>query len=147
MLMYQIFPDRFARAQSNEAAKCHLRGVYGHEPLFKAWDERPEQPPLGRDFFGGDLRGITERLDYLQDLGVECLYLNPIFEASSNHRYEAINFKEIDPMLGDIEDFETLIDEAHKRGIRIVLDAVFNHCSSDSVYFDITGKYGDGAYQ
>lgn len=147
MMMYQIFPDRFARHQSEDDVKAHLRGVYGHEPLFKAWGELPEQPPLGRDFFGGDLKGIIERLDYLQDLGVECLYLNPIFEATANHRYEAIDFLKVDPMLGTDADFDQLIEEAHRRDMRVVLDAVFNHCSSDSRYFDVTGKYGDGASQ
>lgn len=140
LLMYQIFPDRFARSDPNRPLTHH--GVYGHEALFMPWGATPEAPPLGRDFFGGDLRGIVQRLDYLKDLGVECLYLNPIFEASTNHRYEAINFKKIDPMLGTQEDFDTLIREAHQRGIRVILDAVFNHCSSDSIYFDITGKQG-----
>ncbi len=142
MTMYQIFPDRFARAQSVESAKNHLRGVYGHESVFKAWNESPELPPLGRDFYGGDLKGVIERLDYLQDLGVDCIYFNPIFEAASNHRYEAIDFMKIDPMLGTLADFEMLIEEAHKRDIRVMLDAVFNHCSSDSIYFDYTGQHG-----
>lgn len=139
MLMYQIFPDRFANSDPNRPLTHH--GVYGHEARFMSWQETPEAPPLGRDFFGGDLRGITEKLDYLKQLGVECLYLNPIFEASTNHRYEAIDFMKIDPMLGTEADFEEMVREAHARGIKIVLDAVFNHCSSDSIYFDITGKH------
>ncbi len=139
MLLYQIFPDRFASSDIDRPLEHP--GVYGHEALFKRWGEVPEAPPLGRDFFGGDLRGIIQRLDYLQDLGVECIYLNPIFEASTNHRYEAINFLKIDPMLGTDEDFDTLIRETGKRGIKVILDAVFNHCSTDSIYFDITGKY------
>jgi cyclomaltodextrinase / maltogenic alpha-amylase / neopullulanase len=147
MVVYQIFPDRFAKAQSDDAARDKMKGVYGHEPVFKSWGDRPEDPPLGRDFFGGDLRGIIDRLDYLKDLGVECLYLNPIFEASSNHRYEAIDFLKIEQMLGTEADFDRFIAEAQQRGLRVVLDAVFNHCSSDSIYFDITGKYGDGATQ
>lgn len=147
MVVYQIFPDRFAKSQSDESAIAAMKGVYGHEPMFKAWGDVPEDPPLGRDFFGGDLRGLIEKLDYLAGLGVECVYLNPIFEASSNHRYEAIDFLRIDRMLGTEADFDELIQAAHQRGIKIVLDAVFNHCSSDSVYFDITGKFGDGAAQ
>ncbi|MDX1993149.1 MAG: glycoside hydrolase family 13 protein [bacterium] len=154
MIVYQIFPDRFAKAQSDAQAQAAMRGVYGHQPLFKAWGDMPEAPPLGRDFYGGDLRGIIDRLDYLADLGVECLYLNPIFEASTNHRYDAVDFLKIDPMLGTEADFDALLEEAHRRDIKIVLDAVFNHCSSDSVYFDIVGRYGDkaqpetlGAYQ
>ncbi|MDX2078121.1 MAG: glycoside hydrolase family 13 protein [bacterium] len=146
MTVYQIFPDRFAKSQTDEQAKSHLRGVYGHEPKFLTWDKMPELPPLGRDFFGGDLRGVIQKLDYLADLGVECIYFNPIFEASTNHRYEAINFMKIDPMLGTEADFDELIAEAHKRDIKVVLDAVFNHCSSDSIYFDIGNNYGNGAY-
>jgi len=152
MVVYQIFPDRFAKIQSDDKARAAMKGVYGHEPLFKNWGDAPENPPLGRDFFGGDLQGIISKLDYLSDLGVECIYLNPIFEAASNHRYEAIDFMTIDRMLGTEADFDELIDEAHDRGLRVVLDAVFNHCSSDSIYFDITGKYSEqtgipGAYQ
>jgi cyclomaltodextrinase / maltogenic alpha-amylase / neopullulanase len=141
MVVYQIFPDRFAKAQSDDDAASKMKGIYGHEPIFKQWGEIPEAPPLGRDFYGGDLQGIIEKLDYLKDLGVECLYLNPIFEAASNHRYEAIDFMKIDQMLGDEADFDQLIAAAHDRDMTIVLDAVFNHCSSDSVYFDITGKH------
>lgn len=138
MLMYQIFPDRFA--SSDPDRKLTHPGVYGKEAVFKKWGEMPEAPPTGRDFFGGDLRGIIQKLDYLKELGVETLYLNPIFEAVTNHRYEAIDFMRIDPMLGTEEDFDDLIREAHARDIKIMLDAVFNHCSSDSIYFDITGK-------
>jgi alpha-glucosidase len=139
MLMYQIFPDRFASSDPKRPLTHH--GVYGQEALFMPWDATPEAPPIGRDFFGGDLRGLIQRLDYLKELGVECIYLNPIFEASTNHRYEAINFMKIDPMLGTEADFDELVREAHARGIKLILDAVFNHCSSDSIYFDITGKY------
>jgi cyclomaltodextrinase / maltogenic alpha-amylase / neopullulanase len=138
MLMYQIFPDRFATSDPDRAL-THS-GVYGMEALFMKWGETPEAPPLGRDFFGGDLPGMIQKLDYLKDLGVEVLYLTPIFEAATNHRYEAINFMKIDPMLGTEDDFEELIREVHARDMKIVLDAVFNHCSSDSIYFDITGK-------
>jgi cyclomaltodextrinase / maltogenic alpha-amylase / neopullulanase len=147
MVVYQIFPDRFARAQSAEEAASKMKGIYGHEPRLMNWDELPEDPPLGRDFFGGDLQGIISKLDYLKDLGVECIYLNPIFEASANHRYEAIDFKKIDQMLGTEADFDALIEAAHSRDIKVILDAVFNHCSSDSIYFDITGKFGNGATQ
>jgi glycosidase len=133
MVMYQIFPDRFANGDpsTDRAAK----GVYGQKPLFKAWGDLPEKPPLGRDFFGGDLRGVIDKLDYLAELGVDCLYFNPIFHAPTNHRYEAIDYLKIDPMLGGEADFDELVEGAHTRGIRIVLDAVFNHCSSDSPYF------------
>jgi cyclomaltodextrinase / maltogenic alpha-amylase / neopullulanase len=140
MIVYQIFPDRFARAQSDESVRAKMRGVYGLEPVFRTWGEAPELPPLGRDFFGGDLAGITSKLDYLEELGIQCIYLNPIFEAASNHRYETIDFMKIDPMLGTDEDFDELLQGAHSRNIKVILDAVFNHCSSDSIYFDISGK-------
>ncbi|GAB4521162.1 MAG: alpha-glycosidase [Anaerolineae bacterium] len=146
MVVYQIFPDRFAKVQSDDEVKAKLRGVYGHAPLFKTWDETPEFPPLGRDFFGGDLRGVIEKLDYLQDLGVDTIYFNPIFKATANHRYEAVDFREIDPMLGTDADFDELVEGIHQRGMRLVLDAVFNHCSSDSIYFDVVNQYGNGAY-
>ncbi len=123
-----------------------MKGVYGHEPQFRRWGERPEYPPLGRDFFGGDLRGVIQHLDYLADLGIDCIYFCPIFDAPTNHRYDAIDYFKIDPMLGTEADFDELIEQAHARGIKIVLDAVFNHCSSDSIYFDITDKFGNGAY-
>ena len=138
VMIYQIFPDRFAR--SNPDQSLEHTGVYGHRAKFMQWGDQPEAPPMGRDFFGGNLRGIIEKLDYLKELGVECLYLNPIFEAPTNHRYEAIDFKRIDPMLGSEEDFDEFVRECKARDMRIVLDAVFNHCSSDSIYFDITGK-------
>ncbi len=144
MVIYQIFPDRFANGDA--ATDTLMKGVYGREPEFRRWGERPEHPPLGRDFFGGDLRGVIEHLDYLDQLGIDCIYLCPIFDAPTNHRYDAIDYFKIDPMLGTEADFDELISEAHARGIKIVLDAVFNHCSSDSIYFDITNQYGNGAY-
>ncbi|MCU0498154.1 MAG: glycoside hydrolase family 13 protein [Anaerolineae bacterium] len=138
LLIYQIFPDRFANSDPDRPLSHG--GVYGKEALFLPWGETPEAPPTGRDFFGGDLRGIIQHLDYLKALEIECVYLTPIFEAATNHRYEAINFMKIDPMLGTEQDFDDLVREVHARGMTIILDAVFNHCSSDSVYFDITGK-------
>lgn len=132
-VVYQIVPDRFARSDPASA----LRGgkVYGHEPLYLQWDEPPEHPPKGRDFYGGNLRGITGKLDYLADLGVSCLYLTPIFASPTNHRYDALDYLEIDPRLGDGADFDALVAAAAGRGLRIVLDGVFNHCSSESLYF------------
>ncbi len=144
MVIYQIFPDRFA---NGDPSTDHLmKGVYGHEAQLRRWGERPEHPPLGRDFYGGDLRGVIEHLDYIADLGIDCIYFCPIFDAPTNHRYDAIDYLKIDPMLGTEADFDELIEQAHARGIKIVLDAVFNHCSSDSIYFDIMDKYG-GAHQ
>ena len=102
-----------------------------------------DEEPLGRDFFGGDLAGITAKLDDLQALGVTVLYLNPIFAAPSNHRYDTSSYDQIDPDLGTQEDFETLIREADARGIRVLLDGVFNHVSSDSPWFDRFERFAD----
>ena len=144
MVIYQIFPDRFA---NGDTSTDHLaKGVYGREPLMLRWGERPEAPPYGRDFYGGDLRGVIDHLDYIADLGIDTIYFTPIFDAPTNHRYDAIDFMKIDPMLGTEAELGEIIDGAHARGMKIVLDAVFNHCSSDSIYFDITNKFGNGAY-
>lgn len=133
MVIYQVFPDRFA---NGDTATDHLAyGVYGHAPLFKQWGDLPEHPPLGRDFFGGDLRGVIERLPYLRDLGVECLYFTPIFASPTNHRYDANDYLKIDPMLGSEADFDELVAKAEAHNIRLILDAVYNHCSTDSRYF------------
>lgn len=99
------------------------------------------QPLYNRDFFGGNLAGITEQLDYLADLGVETLYLCPIFASAENHRYSTADYREIDPMLGNVGDFQTLCAQAHARGMRVILDGVFSHTGFTSRYFN-----GDGAY-
>lgn len=164
-VVYQIFPDRFengdpsndpspqATPEASGPGRFRHGDVYGNPILPKAWDERPEgycrayqgvecgEAPLGRDFFGGDLAGITSRLGYLADLGVTVLYLNPIFAAPSNHRYDTSSYEHIDPDLGTLKDFETLVSEARVLGIRVVLDGVFNHVSSDSPWFDRMARY------
>ena len=146
---YQIFPDRFRRAKSRDVA-----GLVGPRTLHDNWDELPEYRPNAEgeitcsDFFGGDLQGITEKLDYLASLGVTTLYLCPIFEASTNHRYDTACYERIDPLLGDEADFRTLCAEAKKRGIYVMLDGVFNHTGRKSVYFNADGFYDDlGAAQ
>ena len=148
-VMYQIFPDRFARSdryQSPDQNKDYrLRNDWGGLP-----NDQPDENGIvqNNDFFGGNLRGILEKLDYLEDLGVTVIYLNPIFEAYSNHRYDTADYKKIDPMLGTEDDFIALCEEAMKRGIRIILDGVFNHTGSDSLYFNKRGRYPElGAYQ
>jgi cyclomaltodextrinase / maltogenic alpha-amylase / neopullulanase len=133
-VVYQIVPDRFAVGDPERPGRRD-GDVNGREPLHLAWGERPEVPPKGRDFFGGDLAGIISRLDYLRDLGVSCIYLTPIFAARTNHRYDATDYFLIDPMLGTLDDFRRLVRDAGDRGIRILLDGVFNHCSRDSRYF------------
>ena len=147
-VMYQIFPDRFA------ASGTPKRGVPTDRVLHESWDEEPEWRPDAQgeirncDYFGGDLKGIESKLDYLASLGVTCLYLNPIFEAHSNHRYNTADYRRIDPMLGTAADLRSLCAAAKERGIRILLDGVFSHTGSDSRYFNKEGRYDTlGAYQ
>ncbi len=143
-VMYQVFPDRFCRSGAPKTDIPDDRVVHGE------WDEevvwRPDETGTVRnnDFFGGDLKGITQKLPYLQSLGVTCLYLNPIFESHSNHRYDTADYRKIDPMLGTEEDLKDLTAEAEKYGIRVLLDGVFSHTGADSVYFNKNGRYGDG---
>lgn len=146
-VLYQIFPDRFAK--SGEAKV----GVPTDRVMHGGWDEAPEWHPdaQGRvrnnDFFGGDLKGIEGKLDYLKSLGVTCIYLNPIFESHSNHRYDTADYSRIDPLLGNEEDLRSLTAAAKERGIRILLDGVFSHTGADSIYFNRERRYaGDGAY-
>jgi glycosidase len=150
-VIYQIFPDRFRDGDpTNDPSDGSLEFYDGLFSIFhETWNEPPVDPRQpgeyqnrwNVDFFGGDLAGITEKLDYLQDLGVTAIYLNPIFEARSNHRYDTADYKQIDPMLGTLEDFQTLVSEAKKRGMVLILDGVFNHMSSDSPAFDRYGRY------
>ncbi len=120
-IFYQIFPDRFAR--SDRLPK---------PPHLESWDA----PPTVHGFKGGDLLGIVERLDYLQDLGITAIYLNPIFQSTANHRYHTFDYWQVDPLLGGNEAFRELLDAAHARGIRIVLDGVFNHASRGFFQFN-----------
>ena len=146
---YQIFPDRFCRSRVPDPA-----GLVGDRTVHENWQDTPEYRPdergeiRNRDFFGGDLAGIISKLDYLKSLGVTTLYLNPIFEAASNHRYNTADYMAIDPMLGTAEDFRALCREAHARGMRVLLDGVFNHTGSASRYFNADGFYPElGAAQ
>lgn len=148
-IYYQIFPDRFRRSgqqkQGVPADRC-VRDDWGQLPIF--WNN--EQGVFDcNDYFGGDLQGIIEKLDDLRALGVSCLYLNPIFEAHSNHRYNVADYKKIDPLLGSEDDFKQLCQEAKQRGIAVILDGVFSHTGSDSLYFNKEGRYGanKGAYR
>ena len=145
-VMYQIFPDRFNKVGELPIADWKVRrSDWGGMPSY-----RPNEygKVLNNDFFGGNLNGITEKLDYLQELGVTVIYLNPIFEAYSNHRYDTGDYLKIDGQLGTAEDLDRLVTEAKKRGIRIILDAVLNHTGADSRYFNRYGRYDSvGAYQ
>lgn len=146
-VMYQIFPDRFYRAEVDYPVRSGkiLREDWGGLPSYRP---NSSGKVLNNDFFGGNLNGVTEKLDYLQSLGVTVLYFNPIFEAYSNHRYDTGDYLKIDPLLGTDADLDRLVAEAEKRGIRIILDAVLNHTGSDSRYFNKYGTYDSlGAYQ
>lgn len=112
-IFYQIFPDRFANGNSEN-----------DPPNVQPWGS----PPDPSHFQGGDLAGIEQKLDYLQDLGINAIYLNPIFLSPSTHRYNTVDYFRIDPKLGTLDDFRRLLKKAHQRGMRIVLDGVFNHC-------------------
>ena len=143
-VMYQIFPDRFYCSGEEK------QNVPRDRKMHRDWLEQPDWAPneqgkiTNTDYFGGDLKGIEEKLPYLKSLGVTCLYLNPIFEAHSNHRYDTADYSKIDPLLGREEDFRSLCKAAGKMGIRVLLDGVFSHTGSDSVYFNREGRYGEG---
>jgi len=147
-VIYQIFPDRFSKS-----GDCDLQGKLTPYKLHKNWDEEvdwqltPDGQVLNNDFFGGNFRGITEKMDYIASLGTTILYLNPISKSFSSHRYDTADYKTPDPMLGTIEDFSQMCREAHKRGIRVILDGVYSHTGSDSLYFDKNRSFGgNGAY-
>ncbi len=146
--MYQIFPDRFFVGGDVLRGGCGDR-VFHESPLDEPCYLPDESGEVrNRDYFGGNLRGITEKLPYLKELSVSCIYLNPIFEAHSNHRYNTADYMKIDPTLGTEEDFVRLCGEAHRLGIRIIIDGVFSHTGDDSVYFNRYGRYDTlGAYQ
>ena len=146
---YQIFPDRFRRTSVPDPT-----GMVGGRSVHTGWFEEPVWRPdergevRNRDFFGGSLAGVVEKLDYLQSLGVETLYFCPIFEAPENHRYGTGDYEKIDPMLGTNEDFSLLCAAARARGMRVMLDGVFNHQGFVSKYFNGDGSYPDlGAHQ
>ncbi|MEN8171951.1 MAG: glycoside hydrolase family 13 protein [Chloroflexota bacterium] len=115
-VFYQIFPDRFARSANTN----HPRGI-----TLKPWGTPPEE----QGFQGGDLRGIADKLEYLSSLGINALYLNPIFSSASNHRYHAFDYYQVDPLLGGNDALRELLDKAHAMNMRVVLDGVFNHAS------------------
>lgn len=147
-VLYQIFPDRFNCSGSKKSGvpvDRILRCDYDVEP---EWRPTPEGKVLNNDYFCGDLKGIENKLEYLSGLGVTCLYLNPIFESQSNHRYDTSDYSKIDPLLGDEKDFESLCKKAEGYGISVILDGVFSHTGDDSIYFNKYGRYKNkGAYQ
>ncbi len=147
-LIYQIFPDRF-----HKSGRCDLNGKLEPYSVHADWNEEVGWQPtseglvLNNDFYGGNFRGIMEKLDYLESMGVTILYLNPISKSFSSHRYDTGDYKTPDPMLGTEADFTALCDSAHRRGMKVILDGVYSHTGSDSLYFDKYKTFGGkGAY-
>ncbi len=136
-VIYQVFPDRFCRSGT-----CDLTGKLEPYTVHRSWDEEvhwqptPEGLVLNNDFYGGNFRGITEKMDYIASLGTTILYLNPISKSFSSHRYDTGDYKTPDPMLGTMEDFRALCEAAHNRGIKVILDGVYSHTGSNSLYFN-----------
>ena len=130
-IFYQIFPDRFAKSGRNPAASMP----------FEPWDSAPTV----HGFKGGDLYGVVEKLDYLQELGITAIYFTPVFASASNHRYHTYDYYNVDPLLGGNEALKNLLDEAHKRGMRVVLDGVFNHASRGFWQFHHVLENGEGS--
>ena len=158
-IVYQIFPDRFFRGSDVEKriedTRISLEGKNRNKILLSEneWNKPPhydknENGEVNQfEFYGGTLKGIEEKLDYLKELNVSIIYLNPIFEARSNHRYDTGDYKKIDSLLGDEESFRSLINAANKKGIKIILDGVFSHQGADSIYFNKYNNYDSvGAY-
>ena len=148
-VIYQVFPDRF-----HKSGDCDLTGKLTPYTIHESWDEEvswqpePDGSVLNNDFFGGNFRGITEKMSYIASLGTTILYLNPISKSFSSHRYDTGDYKTPDPMLGTIEDFAELCREAHRYGIRVILDGVYSHTGANSLYFNREGAFpGVGAYE
>lgn len=147
-VMYHIFLDRFCRGEGAVTPNADAVIDPDWANGIPRYPKKNGDPISNNVFFGGNLWGVIQKLDYLQSLGVTVLYLSPIFKAYSNHRYDTGDYEKIDDFLGGEEAFDTLIREAHARGMRIVLDGVFNHTGDDSRYFNRRGTYAElGAYQ
>jgi len=147
--IYQVFPDRFYKS-----GKVDLTGKLEPYTVHPNWYEEvdwrptPEGVVLNNDFYGGNFRGIAEKMDYIASMGTTILYLNPISKSFSSHRYDTGDYKTPDPMLGTMADFKHMVDTAHSYGIKVILDGVYSHTGSDSLYFNKNGTFsGVGAYQ
>ena len=146
--MYQIFTDRFFCGKGEIGTRDDVVMNPDWQAGVKQYAEYPGAPVANNEFFGGNLWGIAEKLDYLKSLGVTVIYLNPIFEAYSSHKYDTGDYMKVDAMFGGEKALEYLVEKCKEQGIRIILDGVFNHTGSDSVYFNRYGKYDSvGAYQ
>lgn len=149
-VVYQIFVDRFFNGTAGPVSNCKkgsmLHPYWDDDPVYVR--ERETGRILAYDFFGGNLAGVLAKLPYLKRLGISAIYLNPIFESPSNHKYDTADYKTIDPMFGSNDGFAELCDKAREQGITIILDGVFSHTGSDSIYFNKEGRYPElGAYQ
>jgi len=155
-VVYQVFPDRFRDGDStnNKPAGTFFYGEPGgtvYRSLTTDWNEEICDPraagtcagTYSKNFYGGDLAGLLEKLDYLEGLGVNTIYLNPIFESPSNHGYDTTDYLALNPIFGDADDFNALVTEINNRGMHLILDGVFNHVSSDSIYFDRYNQYAE----
>ena len=144
-VMYQIFPDRFYGSGECDLSN-KLKPFFLHDSVYDIPCFLPDENGIvqNNDFFGGNLKGITKKIGYLKSLNVGIIYLNPIFKAYSNHRYDTADYKKIDEMLGTEEDFRNLCITAHDAGIKIIIDGVFSHTGSNSIYFDSEGVFGSG---
>lgn len=144
-IIYHIFVDRFNRADGVKTKrKYRLHESFSESPEVVSADGKY----YADDFFGGNFNGIREKIDYLEELGVGIIYLSPIFKAFSNHRYDTGDYLKVDELLGTEDDFKRLLDAAHEKGMKIILDGVFNHSGADSLYFNKFGTYDSlGAYQ
>ena len=140
--IYQVFPDRFRKC-----GDCDLTGKLTpytvHSDWYEevVWQPTPEGKVLNNDFYGGNFKGITEKMDYIASLGTTILYLNPISKSFSSHRYDTGDYKVPDPMLGTLEDFREMVDCAHAHGIKVILDGVYAHTGSNSPYFNREGQF------
>ena len=147
-VMYQIFPDRFYRSGNNIPQKKHavLHCDWNEPPMY--YLDPDTKNVITYDYFGGNIQGIKEKLSYLKDLGISVIYFNPIFKSRANHHYDTADYHQVDPMFGTNEEFAQLCSQAKEMGIRIILDGVFSHTGSDSIYFNRFGNFDSvGAYQ
>ncbi len=145
-VFYQIFPDRFATSKDEQEIRQSY-SEHNPEAMVKSWGDPvgSHQNTGSKEFFGGDLKGVEQKLEYLENLGVTALYFNPIFSSPSNHKYDTTDYFTVDPMFGSNQQFAQLCDKIHSKKMKIVLDAVFNHTSVHHPWFDIKME-GDGAY-
>ena len=146
-VFYQIFPERFYDGDPDNNVVSGEYLYEGKPVVAKAWDALPERKQGPREFYGGDLAGIRQKLPYLQDLGVTALYLNPIFTSPSSHKYDTVDYFQVDPHFGGNEALGALCAALRERGFRLILDAVVNHTSERHPWFDRYGERAEaGAY-